>query len=235
MSLNEVNWRRVFTDNKSFPPELEFLVTNKDSVSSNSSSTVLQQKFLCHRLLLAAASPVFQTQFFSEGVGMVTERLVVVINDCNTAAFEKMLEFIYYLKPYKLNNTRQVVNMEGINLIMDTMALAVEFNLGKLASFCEETVRKVVMVTSQNYKEVQMLILAHKEFGQIHRDFCEKFRSIVHTKLSRDQLDMDPAKKREVVEQEVEIFRRGLSSKVMDGKRHSALTASSYDSSQEEG
>eukprot|EP00092_Neocalanus_flemingeri_P041656 GFUD01045368.1.p1 GENE.GFUD01045368.1~~GFUD01045368.1.p1 ORF type:complete len:348 (+),score=92.70 GFUD01045368.1:76-1119(+) len=217
MSLNEVNWRHVFTNHKSFPPDLEFLVTNKDG-----SSSVQQQRFLCHKLLLAAVSPVFQSQFFGEGTGLGTEKLVVVINDCNPVAFQKMLEFIYFEKPYKLNRSNQVVDTEGIKLVMDTMALAVKFKLDKLARFCEQTANKSVMVTSQNYWEVQQLMMAHKELGKINSDYCEKFRSLVLTKFSRDYPEIDPHKKREMVLGEVELFKKGLASKVMNNKRDRA-------------
>lgn len=214
MSLNEVNWRSVFSDHKSFPPDVEFQVNNKDS-------SILQQKFLCHKLLLSVVSPVFQSQFFSEvsAAGFASERLVVVINDCNPAAFQKMLEFIYYQKPYKLNCSKQVSDKEGISLVMDTMHLAIKFKIRKLTSFCEETVNKTVVVNSQNYKEVQKLMMTHKELGKIHRDLCEKFGSVVTTRLSRDKQGVEPVKKREIVEAEVEQFRRGLPSKVMDNKR----------------
>ena len=112
MSLNEVNWRNVFGDHKSFPPDVEFLVSNKNNKSSNEGS---QQKFLCHKLLLAAVSPVFQEQFFANGSDeLFNNKLVVrMMVDCNPAAFEKMLEFIYYQKPYKLNSLRQMEEIEG--------------------------------------------------------------------------------------------------------------------------
>ena len=211
MSLNEVNWRSVLSDNKSFPPDVEFTVTNKDT-------SVIQQKFLCHKLLLAAVSPVFQSQFFSSGpAGLSGDKLIVVINDCNAAAFQKM--FIYYQKPYKLNTMRQETGKEGISLIMDTMHLAVKFRLRKLKSFCEETAHKTVVVNSQNYKEVQKLMVARKELGRIHSDLCEKFKSVVFTRLCRDRQDLDPAKKREIVESELDMFRRGLPSHVMNNKR----------------
>jgi hypothetical protein len=214
MSLNEVNWRSVFSDHKSFPPDVEFQV-------NNNYSSIIQQKFLCHKLLLSVVSPVFQSQFFSEvsAAGLASERLVVVINDCNPAAFQKMLEFIYYQKPYKLNSSKQVSDKEGISLVMDTMHLAIKFKIRKLATFCEETVNKTVVVNSQNYKEVQKLLMTHKELGKIHRDLCEKFGSVVNTRLSRDKKGVEPVKKREIVEDEVELFRRGLPSKVMDNKR----------------
>ena len=213
MSLNEVNWRSVLSDNKSFPPDVEFTVTNKDT-------SVIQQKFLCHKLLLAAINPVFQSQFFSSGpAGLSGDKLIVVINDCNPAAFQKMLEFIYYQKPYKLNTMRQETGKEGNSLIMDTMHLAVKFRLRKLRSFCEETAHKTVVVNSQNYKEVHKLMVARNELGSIHSDLCEKFKSVVFTRLSRDRHDMDPAKKREIVETELEMFRRGLPSHVMNNKR----------------
>eukprot|EP00092_Neocalanus_flemingeri_P041896 GFUD01045630.1.p1 GENE.GFUD01045630.1~~GFUD01045630.1.p1 ORF type:complete len:452 (-),score=122.32 GFUD01045630.1:52-1407(-) len=219
MSLNEVNWRNVFTDHKSFPPDLELRVTNK-----NGSSSVQEQKFLCHKLLLAAVSPVFQSQFFGEGTSQVAEKLVVVINDSNPVAFQKMLEFVYYQKPFKLNSSKQVVDTEGIQLVMDTMALAVKFKLDRLAKFCEETANKSVMVTSQNYREVQKLMMAHTEFGKINRDYCEKFGSIVLTKLSRDHPEIDPVRKREMVLGEVDLFKQGLVSNVMNNKRASSGT-----------
>ena len=153
MSLNEVNWRNVFKDHRSFPPDVEFLVTDKNST--------VEESFLCHKLLLAAVSPVFQGQFFanvSDGLGQ--NKLVVRIANCNPTAFRKMLEFIYYEKNYKLNSSRQKNVIEGITLVMDVMELAVRFKLSKLATFCEETADKTVVVNSQNYKEIQAVMMS---------------------------------------------------------------------------
>ena len=136
MSLNEVNWRNVFVDHKSFPPDVEFLVTE------GTDTEVVQQKFLCHKLLLAAVSPVFQEQFFGTNgsADLSNSRIIIRIPDCSPTAFQKMLEYIYYQKPYKLNSLRNVEEgTEGIKLVMDTMSLALRFKLKKLVSFCEET------------------------------------------------------------------------------------------------
>jgi len=216
MSLNEVNWRNVLGDHKSYPPDVEFLITNK-----NLANEVSQQKFLCHKLLLAAVSPVFQEQFYANVPDDLFNRtrLVVRLVDCNPAAFEKMLEFIYYQKPYKLNSLRHVEGTEGIRLVLDTMDLAQRFKLNKLVSFCEETAEKTVIVNSQNYIEVQELMLSHKVNGKVLEGICEKFGSVVFTKLSRDRPDLDSHQKREIVESEVSMFMTGLPSQVMNFER----------------
>jgi len=216
MSLNEVNWRSVFGDHKSFPPDVEFLVTE------GTETGVLQQKFLCHKLLLATVSPVFQEQFFgaNRSAGLLDSRMVIRIPNCNPAAFQKMLEYIYYQKPYKLNSLRNVEEgTEGIKLVMDTMDLALRFKLKKLVSFCEETADKTAVVNHLNYLEVQQLMMNHKELGMIHESLCEKFGSLVLTRLSRERPNLDSHEKRNIIESEITRFRRGLPSNLMCGKR----------------
>ena len=187
MSLNEVNWRNVLEDNSSFPPDVEFSVTEGTKYTG-----ILRQNFLCHKLLLAAVSPVFQDQFFAKGSASGSDdRMVIRIPDCNPKAFQKMLEFIYYQKPYKLNTSRQVEDTEGIRLVMDTMDLAVRFKLTKLVTFCEDTANKTIIVNSENYREVQKLMVNHKELGMMRQGLCEKFGSLVSTRLSRDRPDLD--------------------------------------------
>jgi len=216
MSLNEVNWRNVFGDHKSFPPDVEFLVTE------GTETGVLQQRFLCHKLLLATVSPVFQEQFFgaSGSTGRPNSRMVIRIPNCNPAAFQKMLEYIYYQKPYKLNSLRSAEEgTEGIKLVMDTMDLALRFKLKKLVSFCEETAEKTVVVNHLNYLEVQQLMLNHKELGMIHESLCEKFGSLVLTRLSRDRPYLDSHEKRHIIESEITRFRTGLPSNLLCNKR----------------
>jgi len=211
-----VNWRNVFADHKSFPPDVEFLVTE------GTETGVLQQKFLSHKLLLATVSPVFQEQFYgvNRSVGLLDSRMVIRIPNCNPGAFQKMLEYIYYQKPYKLNSLRNVEEgTEGIKLVMDTMDLALRFKLKKLVSFCEETAEKTVVVNHQNYLEVQQLMMKHRELGMIHESLCEKFGSLVLTRLSRDRPDLDSQEKRHIIESEITRFRTGLPSKLLCIKR----------------
>jgi len=212
MSLNEVNWRNVFKDHRSFPPDVEFLVTDKNST--------VEESFLCHKLLLAAVSPVFQKQFFVNGSdGLCQNKLVVRIANCNPTAFRKMLEFIYYEKNYKLNSSRQREGIEAIVLVMDVMELAVRFKLSKLATFCEETADKTVVVNSQNYKEIQAVMMSHRDLGKIQDGLSEKFGSVVFTHLSRTQPDMELKTKRKIVESEVMKFKKGHPSLAMSRKR----------------
>jgi len=211
-----VNWRNVFADHKSFPPDVEFLVTE------GTKTGVLQQKFFSHKLLLATVSPVFQEQFYgvNRSVGLLDSRMVIRIPNCNPGAFQKMLEYIYYQKPYKLNSLRNVEEgTEGIKLVMDTMDLALRFKLKKLVSFCEETAEKTVVVNHQNYLEVQQLMMKHRELGMIHESLCEKFGSLVLTRLSRDRPDLDSQEKRHIIESEITRFRTGLPSKLLCIKR----------------
>ena len=217
MSLNEVNWRNVFGDHKSFPPDVEFVVT------ADTDTEVLQQKFLCHKLLLAAVSPVFQEQFFGANgsAGSLNNSILVIrIPNCNPSAFQKLLEYIYYQKPYKLNSLRNVEEgTEGIKLVMDTMHLALRFKLKKLVSFCEETADRTIVVNALNYVKVQQLMMGHKDLGLIHESLCEKFGSLVLTRLSRDQPNLDSQEKRQIIETEITMFRRGLPSNLMSNKR----------------
>jgi len=216
MSLNEVNWRNVLEDKNSFPPDVEFIVTE----GINDTGT-LPQNFLCHKLLLAAVSPVFQNQFFANySVGMFNDRMIVRVPNCNPRAFQKMLEFIYYQKPYRLNSSKQVEGIEGIKLVMDTMDLAIRFKLTKLVTFCEETAAKTIIVNSKNYSEIQKLMMNYKELGMIHQGLREKFGSLVSTRLARDRPDLDYQSKREIVESEIVKFGGGLPSHIMTNKRN---------------
>ena len=71
-----------------------------------------------------------------------------------------MLEFIYYEKNYKLNSSRQREGIEGITLVIDVMELSVWFKQLKVTTFCEETANKTVVVNSENYKEIQAVMMS---------------------------------------------------------------------------
>merc|ERR1719446_999962 len=99
------------------------------------------------------------------------------------------------------------------------MDLALRFKLKKLVSFCEETAEKTVVVNHLNYLEVQQLMLNHKELGMIHESLCEKFGSLVLTRLSRERPHLDSHERRHIIESEITRFRRGLPSHVLCNKR----------------
>jgi len=217
MILNEVNWRNVLNDRKAFPPDVEFLLSSKVSAC--------HRRFYGHRILLAAVSPVFQSELFKEESSLLRltkdkERIIIIVDDSSPAAFQKMLEFIYYEKPFKLNNSRGEINdTEGISLILETLHLAVKYRLVKLKSFCEETLSKTVVVDANNYREVQRLMLSRNSYGGTAcEDLCEKFGSLVFRRLKKDGI-LDSASIRVIVENEVELFKNGLPSKFMVKKR----------------
>ena len=107
----------------------------------SSKESACERRFYGHRILLAAVSPVFQSELFKEESSLLRltkdkERIIIIVDDSSPAAFQKMLEFIYYEKPFKLNNSRGEINdTEGISLILDTLHLAVKYRLVKLKSF----------------------------------------------------------------------------------------------------
>jgi len=146
--------------------------------------------------------------------------MIVRVPNCNPKAFQKMLEFIYYQKPYRLSSSEQVEGIEGIKLVMDTMDLAIRFKLKKLVTFCEETAAKTIIVNSKNYSEIQKLMMNYKELGMIHKGLCEKFGSLVSTRLARDRPDLDYQSMREIVESEIVKFGGGLPSHIMTNKRN---------------
>jgi len=91
--------------------------------------------------------------------------------------------------------------------------------LKKLVSFCEETADKTVVVNHQNYLDVQQLMMNHGELGMIHESLCEKFGSLVLTRLSRERPQLDSHEKRHIIESEITRFRRGLPSSLLCNKR----------------
>merc|ERR1719233_1211508 len=100
------------------------------------------------------------------------------------------------------------------------MDLAVRFKLTKLVAFCEETAAKTIRVNSKNYLQIQKLMMNYKELGMIHQGLCEKFGSLVSTRLSRDRPDLDYQRRREIVESEIVKFGGGLPSYIMSNKRN---------------
>merc|ERR1719219_3313577 len=54
----------------------------------------------------------------------------------------------------------------------------------------------------------------------IHQGLCEKFGSLVSTRLARDRPDLDYQSKREIVESEIVKFGGGLPSHIMTNKRN---------------
>ena len=166
MSLNVVNWQKVFSDNDSFPPDLVIIVQTSDKSCSiqrygrsfrhlklarifveriNSS----RQKFGCHKLLLSVASPYFCSQLSKN------KDEWMLFNDVNPEAFQKVIDFIYHKRPFKVHNGGLGSSFSCIKLVLEVLCLAVKFQLPKLVKFCEEVVDKRLTLTTENSLQVK--------------------------------------------------------------------------------
>jgi hypothetical protein len=96
-------------------------------------------------------------------------------------------------------SSKQVVNIEGINMLIDIMYLALMFQLVGLAGLCEETVKVKLVLNNQNYKEVQRLLIKHKMLGDIKKDVYEKFKSLVYTTLLQKTKQLSMSQISEIV------------------------------------
>ena len=162
MSLNEVNWQKVFSDNDSFPPDLVIIVQTSDKSCSIQRYGRLfrhsklarrincsRQKFGCHKLLLSVASPYFCSQLSKN------KDEWMLFSDINPEAFQKVIDFIYHKRPFKVHNGGLGSSFSCIKLVLEVLCLAVKFQLPKLVKFCEEVVDKRLTLTTENSLQVK--------------------------------------------------------------------------------
>ena len=107
-----------------------------------------RQKFGCHRLLLSIASPYFSARL------QRSNDQWILFNDTNPEAFQKIIDFIYHKRPFKVRNGGLGSSFSFIKLVLEVLCLAVKFELPKLVKFCEDVVEKKITVTSANCQQV---------------------------------------------------------------------------------
>ena len=195
------------------PPDIEFLVTGPGQQ---------EERFRCHRSQLVQASPVFRKQFSGGELfaAQVSRKMIQIrIQDCNPKAFKKMLEFIY--DPMSCNDTKfmDIAEVEVMKLILETLHLGRRLQIGSLVDHCLNLVQKSFLVTEKNYRKVQRLKL--ENFGtDVEQELTDKFQSLVWKVVSRDQFNFSrfdsSVSRREIVRFEVEGFKAGLVSKVLE-------------------
>ena len=79
----------------------------------------------------------------------------MVFNDINPEAFQKVIDFIYHKRPFKVHNGGLGSSFSCIKLVLEVLCLAVKFQLPKLVKFCEEVVDKRVTLTNVNSLQVK--------------------------------------------------------------------------------
>ena len=79
----------------------------------------------------------------------------MVFNDINPEAFQKVIDFIYHKRPFKVHNGGLGSSFSCIKLVLEVLCLANKFQLPKLVKFCEEVVDKRVTLTNENSLQVK--------------------------------------------------------------------------------
>jgi len=204
MSLNEVNWQKVFSDNDSFPPDLVIIVQTSDK-----SCSIQRQKFGCHKLLLSVVSPYFCSQLSKN------KDEWMLFNDINPEAFQKVIDFIYHKRPFKVHNGGLGSSFSCIKLVLEVLCLAVKFQLPKLVKFCEEVVDKRVTLTNVNSLQVQNFLASNKDVTlAVRNGILLKYKSVARRRLVK--AGISPEKREEQLKEEMQVFATAVGSNQLD-------------------
>ena len=121
MSLSSVKWSRFYGDSPRVPYDVRFKVLD---ISDPPNFKV----FSAHKLLLAAASSTFESQFYGE---LFEDAEEVYIEDSHPDAFEKLLQFIYLGKKTELAPSMKLHDIKTIRLVYDVMVLADKYMINE--------------------------------------------------------------------------------------------------------
>ncbi|XP_057513578.1 BTB/POZ and MATH domain-containing protein 4-like isoform X2 [Actinidia eriantha] len=110
--------------------------------------SVAGERFHAHKLVLAARSPVFRSEFFDGSEGDTQE---IIITDMEPKVFKAMLHFIY--KDALMEDELVVSSSSSVSSVSDTMtakllAAADRYDLGRLRRMCESHLCKDISVNS---------------------------------------------------------------------------------------
>ncbi|KAI8525906.1 hypothetical protein RHMOL_Rhmol13G0266900 [Rhododendron molle] len=108
---------------------------------------VAGEKFNAHRLVLAARSPVFRSDFFDGSEGAQE----ILITDMEPKVFKAMLYFIY--RDALMEDELVVSSSSSVSSVSDTLtakllAAADKYDLGRLRRMCESHICKDISVNS---------------------------------------------------------------------------------------
>lgn len=133
---------------------------------------VAGQKFHAHKLVLAARSPVFRSEFFD---GMDEDKEEVVITDLEPKVFKAILHFIYrdtLMEDDELvPSSSDCVSSTSDTLAANLLAAADKYGLDRLRLMCESYLCKDISVNSV----AKTLALADRHHAMELKAVCLKF------------------------------------------------------------
>ncbi|KAJ9131861.1 hypothetical protein P3X46_034768 [Hevea brasiliensis] len=130
------------------------------------------EKFHAHKLVLAARSPVFESQYFDS---LEEDNPEIVVTDTEPKVFKALLHFIY--KDTLIEDEELSVSASScMSSIYDTLvarllAAADKYNLPRLRLMCESVLCKDISVTSV----AKILALADRYHAMDLKSVCLKF------------------------------------------------------------
>ncbi|PIA54058.1 hypothetical protein AQUCO_00900556v1 [Aquilegia coerulea] len=133
---------------------------------------VAGEKFHAHKLVLAARSPVFRSEFFE---GMDEDRNEIVITDLEPKVFKAMLHFIYrdtLMEDEELvSSSSSCASSTSDTLAANLLAAADKYGLDRLRLMCESYLCKDISVNSV----AKTLALADRHHAMELKAVCLKF------------------------------------------------------------
>ncbi|KAF5186239.1 BTB/POZ and MATH domain-containing protein [Thalictrum thalictroides] len=133
---------------------------------------VAGEKFHAHKLVLAARSPVFRSEFFE---GMDEDRHEIVITDLEPKVFKAMLHFIYrdtLMEDEELvSSSSSCASSTSDTLAANLLAAADKYGLDRLRLMCESYLCKDISVNSV----AKTLALADRHRAMELKAVCLKF------------------------------------------------------------
>jgi len=150
------------------------------------------EKVSAMKLVLAMASPVFNTQFYGGQLLEPKAGEPVEITDGTPEGFKAMLDFIYNEQEYTikdlLGEKEKIDSVEDLKTVMDLAYFGHKYQVNAILSFCRNllknisyTVDNVVQIYSgiHNYKttfDTEYGIVAHFMFNFIDDNFAQIFK-----------------------------------------------------------
>ncbi|KAG8371063.1 hypothetical protein BUALT_Bualt13G0048000 [Buddleja alternifolia] len=131
---------------------------------------VAGEKFQAHKLVLAARSPIFQSEFFA----LDSDELEIMVSDMEPKVFKAMLHFIY--RDTLVEDEPIASSSCSAPLVTDTLTVklleaADRYDLGRLRQMCESHLCKDISVNSV----AQILALADRYHAAELKAVCLRF------------------------------------------------------------
>jgi hypothetical protein len=137
-----------------------------------------------------------------------------VLDTASPEAFQRLLDFIYTKKPYRVHQGGSGSEIQVVKLVLEVLGLANRFKICQLVVLCERVVESL-LVTSDNCQDVREILCSSADITDKARsDLIRKYWSLVRRRLGRSL----PAGQglQEELERELLLFATGMPSQVMD-------------------